>query len=76
MYYWLCSFYEKREKVAKTTSNKIYLDVAWAGKKKGFLMGFPSSKFDSAYVVYGTAFVYTELYMKVTDRKKIVWITI
>ena len=58
--------------MAKTTGNKLYSDVAWAGKKKGFLTGFPSSKFDSAYVVYGTDFVYTKLYVKVTVQKKIV----
>ena len=37
--HWLRSifFYEKRKKVAKTTSHKIYSDVASAGKKEGFL---------------------------------------
>ena len=33
-------------------------------------IGFPSLKFDSAIVVYGTACVYRELYGKVTNRRK------
>ena len=36
----------KKEKVAKTTSHKIYSDVASAGKKEGFL-----SLFKEAYLV-------------------------
>ena len=42
------------------------------GRKKAFWWAFQAQKFDSTYVVYGTAFVYTELYVKVTDQKKIV----
>jgi len=39
MYYWLHSFFlQKKEKVAKTTSHKIYSDVASGGKKEGFLI--------------------------------------
>ena len=42
------------------------VSIKTSGEKLNFPKGSPSSK----YVVYATAYVYRELYGKITDRKK------